>query len=343
MKKKVITILICTLLISTSIFSQNNRKILGSWIKTKMETFDRKTNPIIEKRDQKFLKYTFENSNKMYISSVYNEKGNVIKYTIQNDVIDVLFNKFKIEKINGSQLILIEFNNNKIGPNSTRIFLTREQSYLNQLTLDKNDVIQKGEDYIYFENEKVYAKFQNKEKTDVKDFIQPFVEGHSDGKEYLSYSTFVINPDGRVSDIKIHHHINKTYDKNLKKAISKTNGMWISPFVNGKKVKVLKEISFHYIVFPDIKNTKGKIEVSSKKSDITESYESFFKEATKEYLKGNLESALKTYSKSSDLTSNNINISIQKSLIYKELNDTLNYEKTKKNIQNSKFNYTIKK
>ncbi len=308
-----------------------------------MEAFDKKSDPFIEKRDEKFIKYTFENNGQMYISSVYNEKGNEIKYTIQNNIVDLLFNKFKIEKIDNKQLILIELNNNKISPSSTRIFFNREQVYLDGLTLDEKDIIKEEQDYLYIENQKVYPKFRNKDNADVKSFIQPFVEERSNGKEHLSYSTFVINTDGKVSDIKIHHHINKSYDKNLKKAISKTNGMWISPIVNGKKVKVLKEISFHYIVFPDLKNVNGKIEVNKKTSDITKSYESLFKQATKEYLRGNLESALKTYSKSIDLTSNNINISIQKNIIYKKLNDSLNFDKTKEKIQSSKFNYVLKK
>ena len=44
-------------------------------------------------------------------------------------------------------------------------------------------------------------------------------------------------------------------------------------------------------------------------SVIKKPYESLFIQATKEHLKGNLESALKTYSRSVDLTPNNINIS----------------------------------
>ena len=308
-----------------------------------MEAFDKKNNPFIEKRDKKFIKYTFENNGQMYISSAYNEKGNEIKYIIQNDIIDLLFNKFKIEKIDNKQLILVALYNNKISPNSTRIFFTKEQVYLDGLTLDEKDIIRKGQDSIYIENQKVYPKFKNKDNADVKSFIQPFVEERSNGKEHLSYSTFVINTDGKVSDIKIHHHINKSYDKNLKKAISKTSGMWISPIVNGKKVTVLKEISFHYIVFPDLKNVNGKIEVKEKTRDISKSYESLFKQATKEYLKGNLESALKIYSDCIDLSTNNINISIQKNIIHKKQNDILSFDKTKEKIQGSKFNYVLKK
>lgn len=329
--------------LSTSLFSQNSRIILGSWIKTKLEAFDKKNDPLIEKRDKKFIKYTFENNGQMYISSVYNEKGNLIRYSIQNDIVNLMFNKFKIEKIDNRQLILVELNNNRIRPNSTRIFFTKEQFYLDGLILDEKDIVTKGQDSLYVENQKVYPKFKNKDNADVKSFIQPFVEERSNGKEHLSYSTFVINTDGKVSDIKIHHRINKSYDKNLKKAISKTSGMWISPIVNGKKVKVLKEISFHYIVFPDLKNVNGKIEVKEKTSDITKSYESLFKQATKEYLRGNLESALKTYSRCIDLSTNNINISIQKNLIYKKQNDILNFKKTKEKIQNSKFKYVLKK
>lgn len=339
--KKLSTVFLFT--VSISIFCQNDRTILGTWIKTKMEAFDKKPNTFIQQRNEKFMKYTFEKNSQMYISSVFNEKGNELKYNLNNDVLDLAFNKFKIEKINNNELILIELNNNKISPNSTRFFFTREQFYLDNLAIHKNDIIKEGDNSIYLENEKVYPKFKNKDKSDVKNFIQPYVEGLSKSKEHLSYSTFLINTDGKVSDVKIHHHINKSYDKNLKKAILKTSGMWVSPVVNGKKVKVIKEISFHYILYPDLKNVKGKIEVNKKKSYITESYEEIFKKATKEYLRGNLESALEIYSKGIDMTLNNINISIQKNIIYKKLKDTLNFEKTKNEIQNSKFNYTLKK
>ncbi len=69
------------------LFSQKDRTILGTWIKTKMESFHKKANPFIEKRDEKFMKYTFERYGKVYISLVYNEKGNELKYDIHNDVI----------------------------------------------------------------------------------------------------------------------------------------------------------------------------------------------------------------------------------------------------------------
>lgn len=341
MKKKVFTLIIL-LFISISIFSQNERKILGTWIKTGMETVQKKSTPFIKERNKKLIKYTFERFDKMYISSVFHEKGNQIAYRIQNNIIDLLFNKFKIEKLDNEQLILIELENNQITSNSTRIYFVREQLYLDKLPLNENDIFIEGNDSIYFETTKVYPKFHNKDKIDVTSFIQPFVEGRSNRKEYFSYSTFIVNTNGTVSDVKIHHHINKSYDKNLKKAILKTNGMWISPNVNGKKVKVLKEIKFHYILFPDIKKIKGKLEVQTKKSNISKSYELLFKKATKEYLKGNLENALNIYSSCNDLSLENLNIKCQENLIYKKLNDSLNYEISKKIILNSKLKYVLK-
>ena len=323
--------------------SQDNTSIIGTWIKTKMEALDKKPNNVIEKRDEIFIKYTFEKNGNMYLSMVYNEKGNQIKYIRRGDIIDLTYNKFKIEKVDDEELILIEFYNDKISSNSTRIFLTKEQLYLDKLPLDRNDIIKNEDNSLYLENNKVYPKFNHKDKADVKDFIQPYVEGLSKGKEHLSYSTFIINTDGKVTDIKIHHHINKSYDKNLKKAILKTSGMWTSPIVNGEKVSVIKEIYFHYIVFPELKNTNGKIEVNKKMSNIINPYEEIFREATKEYLRGNLQSALEIYSKGINLSPNNLNIIIQKNLIHKELNDALNFEKTKKEIKNSKFKYTLKK
>jgi len=327
---------------STTLYSQDNKTILGTWIKTKIEAFNKQSNTNIEQRDEQFIKYTFEKNGQMYISSVYNEKGFENKYTVQNGYVNLLFNKFKIEKLDDKQLILVELDNGKISNSSARIFLKKEQLYLEGLTLNHKDVIKVEEEQLYLENEKVYPKFKNKDFADVKNFIQPYVEGRSKGKEFLSYSTFVVNTDGSVSDIQIHHHINKSYDKHLIKAIRKTSGMWVSPTINEKKVKVIKEVVFHYIEFPDLIDNNGKVTVDEKGIDLPETYASLFRKATKEVLRGHSESALTIYSECSDLPWRDINIIIQKNLIYKKINDSLNFDRTEERIKDSEYKYVFK-
>lgn len=339
MKKILFTIII---LISISAISQNKKTILGTWIKTKIENYNGGTNPFIEKRNKNFIKYSFEKSGKMYLSSVYNEKGNILHYRVKNDILDSGINQFKIEKLDNKHLILIELYNNRITVNSAKIYLIREQLYLNELKLDTTNTFSTLGNNIYYENQKLYPKFKHKTKTDIKDFIQPFVEGKSDDTEQFSYATFVVNTDGKVSDFKIHHHINKSYDKNLKKAVLKTNGMWISPLKNGRKVNVIKEISFHYIIAPKIKMVNGRLKIKPKKNDITEEYKSLFIKATKEQIRGSFESALIFYSYCNGLNKNNIQVEIQRNNIYKKLNDSIHFETSKANIIKSEYKYVLK-
>lgn len=333
--------LIALILFSIPIFAQNGEKILGTWIKTKVEAFNNNPTKLIKARDKKFIKYTFEKAGRMFMSSEYNKKGNEIKYVVYGDIVDLRYNKLKIEKLDNDELILVELQNNRISPNSARLYFTKEQVFLNKLPINESDIFVKDQDTTYFETQKVYPKFQNDTRADIEDFIQPYVEGLSNRKEAFSYASFIVNTNGKVSDIKIHHHINKKYDEGLKKAIMKSSGMWISPRVNGKKVKVLKEVTFHYIVFPDMGSSGNGLIIKEKSRAISDSYISEFKSANKELYRGNYENALKGFSKCIDMTPNNSNAIYQKALICKIMGDTSNYEKTVRGLS-PEFSYLIK-
>lgn len=325
-------------LIVTFIQAQVKKEILGIWIKTKIENVGKELTPDVQQRNKKFFRYTFERNNQLFISLSPNEKGNLIKYRIERDIINLGFNKFKIEKLNNEQLVLIEFENNKITPNSVRISFLKEQSYLNQLALKEEDILIRGGDELFFETDKVYPKFNNVKYANVNEFIQPFVENLSDNENAFAYATFLVDTKGKVSDVQIHHHINETYDKGLRKAIMKTSGMWTPPFLNGKKVSVVKEITFNYIEFPNFERNGDNLTIKPYNA-FKESYKNQFKNATQLYLRGNYDEALKLLL---DIEfSDSFNVDNLKRKIYERLEDTTNYRLTTQKLKKSRLSYLI--
>jgi hypothetical protein len=340
--KKVLTF-ICLIAMPIIAFSQSN-PILGSWIKTKMETYDKRVTPAIEARNANFFKYTFERDEKVYFSLTQNEKGNENRYKIKNNIIDFGFNKMKIESIDSVNLVVIELEDNQITNNSTRIYFTKEQAFLDELPMEKEGFYVANQDTVFFENNKIYPIFKHKTISDAKTFIQPFVEGLSKDKEAYALITFVLNTDGKISDIKMHHHINKGYDKNVVKAILKTEGSWVSPIVNGKKVNVLKEIEFAYLSPAGMSTDEFKanpINYTHKNDIFSKKYREMFKNAVKLTYRQEYKNALDVYAKCLELTTDNSNIDYQKSICFALLNDMPNSNLSIEAVKKSNLKYLI--
>ncbi len=338
---------VCTFLsiiaLPIAVFSQSY-PILGSWIKTQMETYDKRVTPAIEARNATFFKYTFEADEKVYFSLTQNEKGNENRYKIKNNIIDFGFNKMKIESIDAINLVVIELEDNQITNNSTRIYFTKEQAFLDKLPMEKDGFYLANNDTVFFENNKIYPIFKHKIITDAKTFIQPFVEGLSKDKEAYALITFVLNTNGKISDIKMHHHINKTYDRNVEKAILKTEGFWVSPVVNGKKVKVLKEIEYAYLSPAGISTAEFKadpINYTHKNDFYPLEYRKMFKNAVKLTYRQEYKNALDVYAKCLELTTDNSNIDYQKSICFALLNDIPNSNLFIEAVKKSNLKYLL--
>jgi hypothetical protein len=325
-------------------FSQGH-PILGSWIKTKMETYDKRITPAIAERNTSFIKYTFDVDEKVYFSLTHNEKGNENRYKIKNKIIDFGFNKMKIESIDSINLVVVELEDNRVTDNSTRIYFTKEQAFLDKLPMEKDGFYLANKDTIFFENYKIYPTYKHKTISDVKTFIQPFVEGLSKGNESYALVTFVLNADGKISDIKMHHHINKAYDKNVEKAILKTEGSWISPIVSGKKVTVLKVIEYAYLSSAGLSTYDSKadpINYFHENGLFPEEYRIMYKNAVRLTYRHEYKNALELYAQCLKLTQDKSNIEYQKSLIYTFLNDIPNSNLFIEAVRKSNLKYLIK-
>lgn len=330
------------LIVSNQLIGQNN-SILGSWIKTRMEAYDKSRPLSVVERDKNYLKYTFNGDGTAFFSLRYNELGMKNHYSIKDNVVDFVFNKMKIESLTDTSLVLIEYDDNAISAKSTRIYFTKESTFQSHISLKQDDYYLSNNDTIYFETPKIYSVFRNPEKPDLKIFLQEYVEGLSNGKESFVYATFIINVDGSISNITIHHHINKLYDKNLIKAIAKTYGKWQIPKLNGNKVRVLKEIEFVYISLPTMTRVGNDIIIKPSNTLFPESYRNKFKESVKLGLAGQFNAAIDNLNKCIDLTSDCQNIEYQKSLYYDKLNEVSNRDKSLEIVKKSNLKYLIKK
>jgi len=333
---------IISLLILNSIHAQNTSKLYGSWVKTKMVATNTKFTKEIEERDKQYFKYVFNSNGFLYKNLKYNEFGHMLKYSIKDNIIDLGFQQLGIENLTDSTLILIELDNGNISPNAAKIYLTKEGFLQKTISIKSNDYFVDNSDTVYFESPKLYPIYNNNINPDVKSVLQTAVEGLSEKKESFAYATFILETNGKIQNLVIHHPINKNYDKALKKAILKTEGFWYSPILKGKKVRVLKEISFAYITFPDIEQKGEYISFNHTNNIYPETYRNLFIASIKQLYLGNYSESIDILSKCKNLTPNPLPLYYQMAVCYKLLNDVKNLDLHIAKIKNSNFDYLIK-
>lgn len=334
---KTLFIILFQLSITCSV-AQQSQLLLGTWIKTNIET-----NNLQIAADTKYLKYTFENDGKFYLSTDHDEKGIEYRYKLIGNILALNDNKLNIISLEKDYLVLEDVDK---ANDPIKIYFTKKSKLLSENTFGQNDYYTSGNDTIYFESELVYPEFENKNNKTSDGFILSNLVGLINGNEetYL-YATFIVNTDGQISNLDIFHHISNIYDSNLIKAIEKTNGMWTSPFLNGKKVKVLKEIAYHYHKIPNsnsVTNSNKFIRIETHAEKFRAKYKLFYKEAIKQYLRGDMKSALNLYMRCENLTDEKINTIIGMSMCYQGLNDSVNYQNSLNMIRKSKFSYILK-
>jgi hypothetical protein len=327
---------ILTNIIFTNIYCQSENLILGTWIKADLKSNNKEINQFTD-----YLKYTFRPNNKFYLSTDRKSLGFESDYKIDGKTLQLSFNKQAILKLDKDSLIIQD--SNKKGEITT-IYFIRKEMYLKN-SINQNDYLLKDKNTVYFESELIFPTFKNRNYKSAHEFITHKVKGNSSDREEFSFATFIIDTTGQVSEIKIFHHINKKYDLNVIDAIKKTDGMWVLPIINGKKVPILKMWEILYYKMPNGNELGGRnsnvVMYMSKPEKFNKRYTLFFSEGVKQYLKKNYKSALNFFKRCKNLTSYKLNSVIQIANCYKELGENDEYNKIKKTIENSKLDYTI--
>jgi tetratricopeptide (TPR) repeat protein len=296
--------------------------------------------PELRERDLTYLRYTFKNDGLMYLSSSSNFTGMPQKFFLNNDIISLPFIKLKIESIDSINLVLIELIDNEITQNSVRYYLMREEALLDQFPLNREDYFVKDDDTIYFETSKVFARIELEKYNEFSKYLHESLGQIPQESDYYIFASFILDTDGKISGIRIHHHVDKAFEKSLTKALLGTEGQWEVPLLNGKKVKVLKHIEYLYRTLPFEGVETLLIGQDSKVYPID--FCMIFNDAVKLAYRNQYQSALDDFKKCLDLTSNQASTYYQMGLCYKNLNDSANYYKCMEEVKKSKLKYLLK-
>jgi hypothetical protein len=306
-------ILLC---ITINCISQIDKNLFGSWIKIEVESYDGKVFEKMGDESLSFLKYTFYNNGNLSISVHYTSDGIIQKYLIRNNLVELSFGKkFQIEKIDSDSLIIVELQDENITKKSIRNKFIREQKYLDLLALAPDDKVVIDNDTAYIESEKLYPRFRNKDFRDHNQFLNNCIE-NTLKKDIYAYATCVISPDGKINNINILHHVNKSFDNKIINAIKMTKGMWVLPMLNGKCVSIVKIIEIRITYSGGDRVDYSKLDDLGEYS--MEYYENFNlvgrSMLNKDYIK-----ALEYIAEGEDLRPNEPNFLFLKYLCYKEM------------------------
>jgi len=335
------SLILFSLLFLTYSYSQNITSLKGAWI---LET---KANALKTKLDNKpksdtklsYLRFTFAKPNLIDITNNYSANLHFQKYSRINNIITLQFGRqFLIEKSTTNELVLVELENNQISAESVRYWFIREQLYLDKLPLKANDSLLINGAFVYRSSKKLYPKFANKKHPDFHIYMDTHIKSDFEIGENFYLASFILQPNGRISNIEIFHHVNKAQDKKIKRAIKNSEGMWELPVLNDKKVPILHFIEDRF----NKKKTQNLLDVTPhtfrEYNDIY--YENFHK-VVLNIQQENYEEALKYIAICENVNSNNPNLIFHKIRCYEKTGEIQRAIEAKKILKSTKLEYLL--
>jgi hypothetical protein len=244
-----VLIILCSVFFQCSAFAQFNLK--GSWIKTGVTYVD--SSELEDGLQIKFsyLKYTFDNPAKVWISFSFDHKGNAMKYSVKNQKLEMendagfVANEFLIEKCSGTELILRQkgiagFDD----PNSLRFYFTNEAEILKTYVASKDDIFSIiNSDTVFLANQNLYPTFRGE-----KDYADVLKNGVGDqGSRNLYFlATYIVKKNGEADSLKILNSFDADFDKRIIKNFNKTKNNWEPGRYHGKPVDVQMKQEYRY-------------------------------------------------------------------------------------------------
>ncbi|AXT20871.1 hypothetical protein D7030_11080 [Flavobacteriaceae bacterium AU392] len=323
------------------------QSILGSWVRIKMETYQGGITTQLEETNKNYLKFHFKDGKNLSISTHYatnSSNSPSTQYRIKNNILEFGFDrKYLIEKIDAINLVIVEFEDGELAPNSIKSIFIREQKYLDKLPLAIEDIIIGKNDTLYIESKKLYPQFKTIDPDFHAHLSNQMNSYYPVGENYF-FATFNIHPDGEIDQIKILHHINKSTDKKAMKAIKASGKMWSLPKLNGKKVTIIKFIEDRYVKKRG--NDISKISFNKlshvQNSKYSPEYLYNFHFLARNLLNNEYKKALEFISKLEEIKPNEANLYYLKYLCYLELGDEQKSNENLLLLKKSKLRYLVK-
>ena len=333
-------LLLCSLFFTIYSYSQNTSNLNGSWV------LEKKSNALDSEIDEQaetdidYLKFTFASPNLLDMTKNYKANLHFQKYSLKNEIIKLQFGrKFLIEKLTKKELVLVELENKRINTKSVRYWFIKEQLYLDKLPLKAGDSLLINGDFVYRSSKKLYPKFTNKKYPDFHIYMDTHIKDGYENGENFYLATFTLQPNGKIDNINIFHHVNKEQDKSIISAIKNSEGMWKLPKLNNKGVPILHFIEDRV----NKKKTQNLLDFTphtfKKYSDF---YYTNFHKAILSIQQGNYNEALKYIAICESINPNEPNLIFHKIKCYEKTGNVQKSYENKESLKNTKLRYLLK-
>ncbi|MDR1983852.1 MAG: hypothetical protein LBQ28_03395 [Prevotellaceae bacterium] len=234
------------------------QEIYGSWIKMKTSYANDNELPDSDITKYRYLKLTFEQKNKLFISTGSKYKGSELSFDTIYDIIQVsnsagyIINRYKIDKLTAGELILVQKGLKGFDDKDCiKYKFVREEIYKNKMQIEPDDILLiNNNDTIYKSTGKVHATFLG--DTSFNEIFGSNISKIKSKKSNSFYATFIVRKTGNIDSIQILHSTNDIFEKQFKKALNRSKHLWQSAELNGKKVDVQEEFRYMSMSSPNL-------------------------------------------------------------------------------------------
>lgn len=240
----------------SSLFAQISKsQLMGSWVKSKVEYKDGEELPDGEALKYSYLRYQFENPQKVFISFAYDDKGTAMTFSMNNDVLELknsfgfVSNSFKVEKQSKDELVILQMGQGGFdSPDCLRYYFVSEVSYQNSFAVKPSDILAvNGTDTLFKSSPKIYAKYKG--NVSFHEYLAANIPAYKGvvPSDNFFLATFIIRKTGEVDSLQVLESISPAFDKQFIKAFNKAKGRWQPATIAGRNVDVLMQEQFRFI------------------------------------------------------------------------------------------------
>jgi tetratricopeptide (TPR) repeat protein len=239
-------VLLILLTVSLSSFAQvKSSEIFGSWIITSISFKDGSALPDENPLKYTFVKYTFDEANKMYSSTKSANRGGLTYYQIKkdqliiNNISGVIISNFLISKKGPDTLKILRKGPKGFGdPDAIQYTFVRENLVQQaQAKSNANNYTISGKDTVYNQSPTLYAKFY--QPAGIEEYVTTEMKDKAGEQGTgLFRMSFVVDKNGIADSIKVIRGIWQGFDDLYIKAFKKAKSKWKPAMLNGKPVAV---------------------------------------------------------------------------------------------------------
>jgi len=128
--------------------SGNAQKIYGDWVKTKVEYIDSSELPNENELKYHYLRYTFESSDKYFMSLSFDNKGTALLFALNKNVLEIknsfgyTTNSFLVSKLTRDELVLIQRGRTSFSDKDCiRLYFIKESVFQKMLPVRPSDIL----------------------------------------------------------------------------------------------------------------------------------------------------------------------------------------------------------